>query len=119
MGLLQALCVSITPPTSDQRSVLTSLVATDPKDRLVVKSLVAISFGFLCVQTVAIILTQWDTFVTHGGDIDYANTYSIPARIALAVIPVPVILAKCLFAERCHWVGSTILVSHCKIRPRH
>lgn len=57
------------------------------------------------MQTVAIILTQWDTFVIHGGDINYANTYSIPARVALSVVSVPVILAKCLFAERCHWVS--------------
>lgn len=78
-----------------------------PRDRAVIRWIVGVSFITSTVQAVAIGVAQWQN-VIETPDFDLpvlvGGSSIIASSIASCIVPIPVILAKILYAERCYWV---------------
>lgn len=83
---------------------------TYPKDRLIIKAIVFISFAANIIQTGGISAGLYQSLVQEPASIGTRGFLFTGVQIAIIVVPVPVLLAKVLFAERCYWVSKNVYV---------
>jgi hypothetical protein len=72
-------------------------------DRLIIRWIVGISVVAITVQAAGIVLSQWLTFVSVDSGAPAVGTLDLGLKIAICVVPIPVVIVKILFAERCYW----------------
>jgi hypothetical protein len=73
------------------------------RDRIILRLIVLLSFICITLQVGGIAAAQWDSFVAN--DVSKIESGALPVglKIAICVVPIPVLLAQILFAERCYW----------------
>lgn len=74
-------------------------------DRTSIKLLVLVSYLSLATQNLGILIRQYGIVVDNPGSLEYLNTITTGVLISGTVAPIPVLLAKILYAERCFWVS--------------
>lgn len=77
------------------------------RDRIILRLIVLLSFICITLQVGGIAAAQWDTFVTNVSKIE-SGALPVGLKIAICVVPIPVLLAQILFAERCYWSVKTL-----------
>ena len=79
------------------------------RDRTIIRLIVVLSFLSIALQVGGITAAQWESFVAHG-PMHEAGSFPVGLEIAICLVPIPVLLAQILFAERCYWsVNSATL----------
>lgn len=74
------------------------------RDRLPIRVIVGVSVAALCLQSGGIIAAAWEVFVARQAQFESIEGRLVTGlKIAVCVVPIPVVLAQTLFAERCYW----------------